>query len=224
MPITSAGTLRKRGQTETGEVSEQSVTLTIGEATLQLRRIVIRLKTPTRDGDTEMAVLTNLPADVAAVTVADLYRRRWTIETFFGRVEHDLQSELSSLGYPGAALFGFAVALVASNIFAVVHAAMEAAKRTKPEVAKMPLSTFAIAEELRTVHRGMAVILEDEVWEPFQTMRPAALAERLLTLASHIDWSRFRKAVRGPKKATPQRTRFKNIPHVSTARLLAAAR
>ena len=34
------------------------------------------------DGDLEMAILTNLPADVAAVTVADLYRRRWTIETW----------------------------------------------------------------------------------------------------------------------------------------------
>lgn len=224
VPITSCSTLRKRGKTQTGEVLEQSVTLTIGVEKLNLRRVVIRLDTPTRDGDTEMAILTNLPADVPAITVAELYRRRWTIETFFGRVEHDLQSELSSLGYPGAALFGFAVAMVAANVFAVVQAAMESAKRRKPEVAKMPLSSFSIVEEIRTVHRGMAVVLENETWEKFQTMRPAKLAQRLLDWASHIEWRRYRKSVRGSKKPTPKRTRFKNTPHVSTARLLAAAR
>jgi hypothetical protein len=224
MPIASSGTLRKRGRTETGVVYEQPVTIVVGDDELQLRRIVIRLDTPTRDGDTEMAILANLGAEVAATTIAELYRRRWTIETFFGRIERNLQSELSSLGYPGAALFGFAVALVAANVFAVVQAAMEAAKRTKPDVAKMPLSNFAIVEELRTVHRGMAVVLEDETWAPFQTMPPDVLARRLLNWASHLDWRRYRKAVRGPKKPTPKRSRFKNTPHVSTARLLAAAR
>jgi Transposase DDE domain len=224
MPVTSSGTLRSRGRTQTGAVYEQSVTLLAGEVEFQVRRIVIRLDTPTRDGDTEMAILTNLPTTVDAITVADLYRRRWTIETFFGRIEHNLQSELSSLGYPGAALFGFAVALIAGNVFAVVQAAMEAVKRTKPDVAAMPLSQFDIVEELRTVHRGMAIVLDDEVWAPFQTMPPIRLARRMLEWASHIDWHRYRKTVQGPRKPTPKRSRFKDTPHVSTARLLAAAR
>jgi len=40
----------------------------------------MRLDTPTRDGDTEMSILTNLSSDVAdAAAVAGLYRRRWQV-------------------------------------------------------------------------------------------------------------------------------------------------
>jgi hypothetical protein len=224
LPIASCGTLRRRGKTETGEVWEQSVTLRRDDAELRLRRIVIRLDTPTRDGDTEMAILTNLPAAIDARTVADLYRRRWTIETLFARVERNLQSEIAALGYPKAALFGFGVALVAANVFAVVHAAMEAAKRTDPKAADMPLSEFAIVSAARSAHDGMTLVLDDEVWEQFHTMTPRAFAKCLVRWARNADWQRFRKAMRGPKKAVPKRTRFMDSPHVSTARLLAAER
>jgi hypothetical protein len=221
LPVTSSGTLRRRGRTETGEIFEQPITLRMGEDELHLRRIVIRLDTPTRDGDREMAVITNLPSEVGARVVADLYRRRWSIETLFARVERNLQSEIAALGYPRAALFTFGVALVAANVFAVVHAGMESAKASVPAAAAMPLSDFAIIEEARAVQRGMDVMLDDDVWEPFHTMSPGAFAKLLKKWAVHIDWPCFRKSVRGPKKATPKRTRFKDKPHVSTARLLA---
>lgn len=224
LPIASRGTLRKVGRTDTGTVCNQRITLRLGDAELRARRVVIQLDTPTRDGDTEMAIITNLPPSIDARTIADLYRRRWTIETLFARVERYLQSEIAGLGYPRAALFGFGVALVAANVFAVVHAAMEAAKAAKPELAEMPLSDFAIIEEARSVHRGMDMVLDDDVWHPFQAMPPVAFARRLMGWSAHIDWHRFRKAVRGPKKPTPKRTRFKNRPHVSTARLLAERR
>jgi hypothetical protein len=223
LPFASAGTLRRRGRTPTGEVFEQAITLRLGDEELHLRRVVIRLDTPTRDGDTEMAIITNLPRRVAACTVADLYRRRWTIETMFARVERNLQSEIAALGYPPAALFCFGVALVAANTFAVVRAAMEVAKASVPKAAEMPLSDFAIVEEARAVQRGMDVMLDDEAWGPFQTMAPRAFAKRLIGWAVHIDWPRFRKSVRGPKKPTTKRTRFKDKPHVSTARLLAGS-
>ena len=221
LPIVASGTLRRGGRTETGEVFEQAVTVRMDEKELQLRRIVIRLDTPTRDGDTEMAIISNLPRRIQGCTIADLYRRRWTIETLFARVERNLQSEIAALGYPRAALFSFGVALVAANVFAVVHACMEAAKASVPEAADMPLSDFAIVEEARAVQRGMDVMLDDDAWEPFHTMSPAALAKRLMGWARHVDWPRFRKSVRGPKKPTRKRNRFKNKPHVSTARLLA---
>jgi hypothetical protein len=223
LPIASAGTLRKRGRTETGVVFEQAITLHSGDRNLHARRIVIHLDTPTRDGDTEMAIVTNLPPVVDACVIADLYRRRWTIESFFARIERYLQSELSGLGYPRAALFGFGVALAAANVFAVVYAAMEAAKRTKPEVAEMPLSDFAIVEEARLVNFGLDIMLDDDAWHPFQKMPAARFAQRLLGWAENINWRRFRKAVRGPKKPATARKRFKNKPHVSTARLLAEA-
>ena len=77
MPFTSSGPPRHRGRTESGEVLEQQVTLNLGEDKLVARRIVVRLDAPTRDGDTEMSIVTNLSSDVAdAATIAGLYRRR----------------------------------------------------------------------------------------------------------------------------------------------------
>lgn len=221
LPIESRGTLRRCGKIETGEVFEQAITLRMGDNKLHARRIVIRLDTPTRDGDTEIAIVTNLPLRVKACKVANLYRRRWSIETLFAHVERNLQSEISALGYPPAALFGFAVALVAANVFAVVHAAMEAAKQKDKTAADMPLSNFAIVEAARSVQGGMDVVLDDEVWTPFHNTTPQLFAKQLCRWASHVDWRRFRKAVHGPKKPKSKRNRFKNTPHVSTARLLA---
>lgn len=226
LPIVSEGTRRSRGRTDTGEVFEQSVTVRLTEKEWVIRRIIVRLKSPTRDGDSELSILTTLASEVAdAKTVADLYRRRWTIESLFARVERNLQSELASLAYPGAAIFAFAVALVASNIFAVVHAALTAAQKNHEDekIAQMPLSDFAIVEEMRTVHRGMNVVLDDLQWSRFQTKSAAQLASLLLRWARHVDWAQFRKAVRGPK-VIRKRTQFRDTPHVSTARLLAESR
>jgi hypothetical protein len=225
LPLVSEGTLRRRGRTESGEVFEQSVTLRFDGQEAVFRRIVVRLDTPTRDGDSELSILTNLPSGVAsAAAIADLYRKRWTIESLFARVERNLQSELSALGHPGAAVFTFAVALAASNVFAVVHATLTAAKKAHEDekVAQMPLSDFAIVEEIRTVHRGMSVVLDADAWHSFQTTPAGPLAELLLRWAKHVDWPPFRKAVRGPK-VTRKRDRFLDTPHVSTARLLGRA-
>jgi IS4 transposase len=225
LPVVSQGTLRRRGRTESGELFEQTVTLRLDGQQMVVRRVVLRLDTPTRDGDTEMAMLTNLAASVAdAKMVADLYRRRWTVESLFARVERNLQSELASLGYPGAAVFTFAIALVASNVFAVVHAALAAAQRRQPDeqIAQMPLSDFSIVEEIRTVDRGMNMVVDDKQWRPFQTMTPRQLAKSMLRWAKHVDWVPLRKAVRGPK-VVRKRTQFLNTPHVSTARLLGRA-
>ena len=222
LPVASSGTRHRRGRTDTGQVFEQTVTLQSDERELVLRRIVLQLDLPTRDGDTEMAILTNLPSDVAdAPTIADLYRRRWTIESLFARVERNLQSEIATLAYPGAALFAFAVALVASNVFAVVHAAMTAAQKAHedPKVAEMPLSDFAIVEQFRSVYGGMNMVIDEEHWRPFQTHSASQVAMLLLRWGEHIRWPQFRKAVRGPK-VRRKRTRFLNTPHVSTARLL----
>lgn len=221
LPIESSGTLRRQGRTDTGTLLEQPVTLHLDDEKLSLRRIVMQLDEPTRDGDVEMAVLTDLPPDVDADTIAGLYRRRWTIETLFAKVERNLQSEIAALGYPKAALFGFGVSIAAANVFAVVMAAMEAAKRADRKVADLPLSDFAIVHAARSVHEGMDLALDEQVWEQFHEMTPAAFAKRLVAWAENVDWRRFRKAIRGPKKPVPKRTRFKGTPHVSTARLLA---
>jgi hypothetical protein len=220
-PVVSEGLLGTRGRTDSGAVFEQSITLRLDEREVKVRRIVLRLDAPTRDGDMDMSILTNLPARVAAVTVAELYRRRWTIESLFARVERNLQSELASLGYPGAAVFGFAVALVASNLFAVVQAVLRGAQKQHEDkaISEMSLSEYSIVEDIRTVQPGMKVVLDEEHWHPFRDEPAPRLAKLLLRWAHHVDWRNFRKAVRGPK-VRRERTRFRHTPHVSTARLL----
>ena len=78
------GKRRRVGRCETGMVYEQRMEIdnpTTG-ATLTVRRITIELDKRTRDGDTEIHLLTNLPESVDAVTIAGLYRQRWTVEVY----------------------------------------------------------------------------------------------------------------------------------------------
>src|SRR3954469_17573751 len=77
-----AGKRRACGRIDTGKVFEQTIRATndAGEI-LILRRITVVLDKPTRDGDAEIHLLTNVPAkDARAKVIAELYRRRWTIE------------------------------------------------------------------------------------------------------------------------------------------------
>jgi IS4 transposase len=85
LPVQPVTPLSHQGSTDTGEVFEQMVTVGCPDGTLlEARRVILKLVTPTRDGDNEMAILSNLPsAEVDAVTVANLYRKRWKLETDF---------------------------------------------------------------------------------------------------------------------------------------------
>ena len=100
------------GESETGKVYEQDVLLRLDDTELVVRRILVKLHKPTRNRETELYVFTTLPrGDADAVQVADLYRDRWGIETAFQKLEKYLHSEINTLGYPKAALFGFCLAL-----------------------------------------------------------------------------------------------------------------
>jgi IS4 transposase len=114
------------GHSETGAVFEQSVQLVFNHTLkLRLRRIVVRLHQPTRDGDAEIAVLSNLPIAYAdAVQIAALYQKRWRIERLFQVLEQCFRGEINTLAYPRAALFGFVMALICYNLLAVAQAAM----------------------------------------------------------------------------------------------------
>ena len=114
------------GTNETGAVLEQSIQLTLnGSLSLTLRRVVVRLKHPTRDGDLEIAILSNLPlADASAVKIAALYQKRWRVERLFQVLDQCFRGEIDTLAYPRAALFGFCMALICYNVLAVLKAAM----------------------------------------------------------------------------------------------------
>lgn len=222
----SAGPRHRRGRVEGGRVWEQEVALWEGRAGtdrgLHVRRITVRLDKPTRDGDREIHILTNLPREVAsAKRCAELYRKRWTLETAFQELQATLSGEISTLGYPKAALFAFCIALVAYNILSTVKAALRAAhghERVQNEV-----SGYYIADEVTGTYRGMMIAIPAARWESFGGMAAAHLARTLVDLAAKVRLSAFRRQPRGPKKPVPPRTRYTTHKHVSTARLLAAA-
>ena len=96
-----ASKLRKRGQSETGEILEQTIVIEEEDGTKhRLRRIVVKLKKATEDGDWELAILTNLPKTVSAVVVSEAYRKRWTIEGGFQDLTTTLDCEINTLCYP----------------------------------------------------------------------------------------------------------------------------
>jgi len=216
------GARRKVGRVATGMVYEEPVQIaaTAEEPALALRRLEVVLDNPTTDGDTVIRLLTTLPSTVEACTVAQLYRGRWSIEGLFGRLEAALNSEVRTLGYPRAALLAFGTAVVAYNVLAVIESAVAAAHDL--QTAGLQVSTFYVADDVRTDYRGMLIAIAATVWEAFDTMPPARLARTLLTIAANVDPRTIRKHPRAPKprlkpgyapKAQVQR-------HVATAKVL----
>jgi len=125
---TLVGSRTYRGPIDTGTVYEQRIDLTNAQgATMTLRRLTVALQEPTRDGDTEIHLLSNVPRrHASAQTLAASYRKRWTIETMFQELTETLTCEVHALGYPKAALFGFCLALLADNAVAVLKASLRA--------------------------------------------------------------------------------------------------
>ena len=184
------------------------------------RRVTIVLDEPTRHSETEIHLLTNLPKKVKAIKVANLYRKRWTIESAFGELAAVLNNEIDTLGYPGAALLGFCLGLLTYNMLSVMKAALRSIHGE--QVVAEEVSTYHIAVEIRCTWGGMLLILPPEYWsQRFGAMSVAALAKELRRLAKLVRLRQIQKSKRGPKKPQPERTSAKARPHVSTARLLA---
>jgi hypothetical protein len=157
--------LRKEvGRVATGTVYEQPVSVCGADGrTLELRRIEVQLEKPTRDGDSILAVLTNLPESgpgaVPGTRAAELYRNRWSIETAFQELARDLNSEIDTLGYPKAALFGFCVAVVIYNAVGLMRSALRGAHGVQK--VEQEVSDYYIAAELETTSRGMMIAIPE---------------------------------------------------------------
>ena len=89
--------LRSYGHTPTGQVAQQRVCVvdTHGHKPI-FRRLRLKLNEATRDGATILHILTNVPRQVSAQQVADLYRKRWTLETAFKHLEAYFHSEINT--------------------------------------------------------------------------------------------------------------------------------
>lgn len=220
-PFQLIGEEKYIGKTETGRVYEQRISVVDHAGREHIyRRIRIRLKKETRDGDTDLFIISNLSKTKAnAKKIAVLYKGRWTIETAFQHLTEHLNSEINTLGYPRAALFGFCVALVAYIIMSVVKSALCSVHGV--DIIEKQVSGYYIADEISATYRGMMIAIDYDHWIMFQQMTPSKLVKVLKELATNVKLSAFQKHPRGPKKPRPKRKSCKNKPHVSTARILA---
>lgn len=231
------GERRELGRSERGKVYEQTVRLRNEQGQeLSIRRITIELDQPTRDGETELHLLTNLPLEAAdGLLLARLYLMRWLIETAFADLTVPLCCEIKSLGSPPAAIFAFATAVVCYNAIQVLKAAIAAAHEPAPAPAlssateasvpvrsiRDELSMYYIANEVSTLWRGLDLMTSQSLWDDqFGNLTAPDLAQHLRILAANVNLNALRK--RPPSKRPPKRTSAsKPGSHVSTAKLLA---
>jgi hypothetical protein len=222
LPFTAAGRSRKRGRCATGEVFEQPIDVADGEGGVhRLRRIVLKLDEPTRDGETEIVLVTNLPAEVTALECCRAYAGRWGIEGHYQALTDLLHCEVPTLGYPRAALFAFSMSAVAGNALAVLKGNLRVAHGA--EVAA-EVSDFALVDEVAEVYPGMMVAVPPARWPSVARRGAAEVAGLLNELAEHVPVHRMFRCRRGPKKARPRRSSGKRIHHVSNKKLLDRAR
>jgi hypothetical protein len=130
-----------------------------------------------------------------------------------------LNSEINTLGYPRAALFGFCVALVAYISMSVVKAALGSVHGV--DFIEQNVSGYYVANEIEGVYQGMMIVVDGKHWVVFRDMPAGDLVRLLKKLAGNVKLSKYQKHPRGPKKPQPKRIAMKNKPHVSTARIIA---
>ena len=219
LPWQALSELQSVAVVEAGELLEQEIEIEYQGHALKLRRIVLRLSKPTRHGDSEIVVLTNLPETVAsAEVVSQLYRERWQVEALFLTVTTNFECEIETLAYPKAALFSFSLALVTYNIMATLRAALASVHGV--EEVEAALSDYYVVDEIQGIYRGMMIAIPPEHWQFFSVMSLAELAVLLKQLAAQVNLKRFLKQPRKSKTKAPPRVKDPKHPHVSTARLL----
>jgi IS4 transposase len=212
----------RKGASRCGAVYEQPLLVYDPEHSepLRLRRITVKLKEPTRDGDTALHILTNVPTPRAsAAQLARLYGKRWSMETAFFEITTTLSCEINTLGYPKAALLTFCLALLAYNAVSLIKAALRSAhgrQKVNDEV-----SGYYLSLEIGRTYDGMMIAIPAPHWTCFRELAAKEFANVLQELASSVNLARYRKHPRGPKKTPSERTAYQNGKHVSTAKLLA---
>lgn len=222
------GALRSVGRIETGSVYEQEVGIEDEHGTLQrFRRIELRLKETTEDGDRVIRLLSNVPkSKMNAKQLARTYRRRWRIENMFQRLESVLHSEVRTLGFPRAALLAFGVAVAAYNVLSLIQTAVRVQHARTLADAKVELSSYYIATQIRATYVGMIIAVPQRQWERYGSVSVKKLATILLLLAARTDPLRLRSHPRKPKVLKKKGYVAKRLAqrHVATSRVIAAGR
>lgn len=208
------------GMGPTGKVDVQEIELEFEGRKKVFRRVTVYLNEATRDGDMVIQILTNLPKeDASAIVVAEIYSKRWGIETYFAEVTRTLACEINTLAYPKAALFVFCLALMIRNAVSVMKAAMSAEHGEKKAD---EISGYYLGLEIEETYDGMMVAIPEAEWTIFRTMSLKEFAEALKGMARQMDLDKYRRSKRGEKKPKPKRTQYRNGGHVSTHKILTA--
>jgi hypothetical protein len=225
LPFESIEPLRSVARCANGDIFEQPIWVDDPDCEgrrYRLRRIVLRLDRPTREGETEIVLITNLPDEIKASLCCEVYRGRWEIERHFQELTDLLHCEVPTLGYPRAALFAFCMSVVAGNALAVLKGNLRAVHGDEM-VAE--LSTHALVTEAAEVYPGMMVAVPPAEWVFLEGPSAAQVAELLTDLADRVPIERMLRSRRGPKE--PRVTRASpgsKIHHVATKKLLDASR
>jgi hypothetical protein len=213
--------LKKIGKDNHGNtVYEQEIEVYLPNKTwYRLRRITVKLTKPTRDKDSELHILSNLPQSVSAVTIGEAYSGRWSIETCLGHLAQALNAEINTLAYPGAALLCFCLGLVLFNVISALKTLLAkfATASDKPQ-----LSYYYLALEIAEARFGMEVMIDGHYWKTYARMSVSEFVSWAKSIAQSANLRRYRKHVRGPKRPPPKRASGKRRAHVSTHRILQA--
>lgn len=208
------GERRKIGRVANGTAYEQRMRA----GGMTLRRVTVELHEPTRDGEMEIHILTNIPKSKAdARKIANVYRQRWEIENGFHVLTMTMTCEVKSIGHPLAALFVFCTAMLAYNAMRVMAAALTAAHG---EDVVEELSPYSMSLEIVKAADGLNVLFTEAEWKSLLPKTTEGLATFLIKVAEHVNVDRHRKSRRGVKKTPPKQSGYRNGGHVSTARIL----
>src|SRR5215470_12676272 len=165
------GRCTRQGACRSGPVSEQALLVRApdGGETMRVRRITVQLTEPTRNGDTTLHILSNVPSGRAsAAQLARVYGKRWSIETAFFEITTTLTCEINTLGYPKAALFTFCLALLAYNAVSLIKAALR--REHGRQKVHEELSGYYLALEIGRTYDGMMIAIPTPHWALFRDL------------------------------------------------------
>ena len=144
--------------------------------------------------------------------MAQTYKTRWTVEGAFQTLTDVLRCEVETLGYPRAALFSFATAVLVYNTYAVVQASLRAVHGA--EVIKEKLSAHHLMSDVAATYVGMDIAVPDECWESYRAMPVGSFAKAMMKLAHRVNLAISQGETWPEEAATAKEERASKSPHL----------
>ena len=128
---------------------------------------------------------------------------------------------MPGLGKPKAALFAFAMSLVASNALAVVRGSLRAAHGKEAEA---EVSGYYLADEISAEYRTLAKYIRADMWVGWRKLGAEEMVSLLTEIARQVNMAELLRNQRGPKKPPDKKPVYnRKHKHFSTYRLIEEA-